>query len=57
MMGAMRILMLMLALASPGIVGATPPGPFEAHYEVHRNGKLAGEARLALLRLAGDRWE
>ena len=57
MMGTMRILSLVLALAASCVAGAAPPGPFEAHYEVHRNGKLAGEARLALLRLDEDRWE
>ena len=36
---------------------AAPVEPFEARYDVSRNGKLAGEARVALLELAGGRWE
>lgn len=37
--------------------GAAPVEPFEARFEVSRNGKLAGEARVALLELDGGRWE
>ena len=43
------------AFAATGV--ADPIAPFEARYEVHRGGKLAGEARMALIELDGDRVE
>ena len=58
----MRALALGVALVAPSLaVAATasvePIAPFEARYEVHRGGKLAGEARMALIALDGDRRE
>ena len=47
------ILMLLASFAAL----AAPLEPFEARYDVYRDGRLAGEARLALLKLEGNRWE
>ena len=51
---------LVLAAASFAPAAAPPPepiAPFEARYEVHRGGKLAGEARMALIALGDERRE
>jgi hypothetical protein len=45
-----------MLVASIVAVGA-PLDAFEARYDVYRDGKLAGEARLALLPLGANRWE
>lgn len=47
----------LLALLAGAAGAAAPLEPFEARFDVSRNGKLAGEARVALIRLDAERWE
>src|SRR5690606_7943024 len=45
------------ALPAPAALAAQPPQPFQADYEVLRNGARVGEGSITLQRRADGRWE